>query len=67
MQNLFEFLRIKLSIEILHLSLRYLSFVIVIFYFTEHFFVIFLDLEIYTYILTIYMLTVFIFSNILKY
>lgn len=61
MQNLFEFLRIKLSIEILHLSLRYLSFVIVIFYFTEHFFVIFLDLEIYTYILTIYMLTVFIF------
>lgn len=61
MQNLFEFLRIKLSIEILHLSLRYLSFVIVIFYFTEHFFVIILDLEIYTYILTIYMLTVFIF------
>lgn len=61
MQNLFEFLRIKLSIEIPHLSLRYLSFVIVIFYFTEHFFVIILDLEIYTYILTIYMLTVFIF------
>lgn len=61
MQNLFEFLRIKLSTEILHLSLRYLSFVIVIFYFTEHFFVIILDLEIYTYILTIYMLTVFIF------
>lgn len=61
MQNLFEFLRIKLSIEILHLSLRYLSFVIVIFYFTEHFFVIILDLEIYIYILTIYMLTVFIF------
>lgn len=61
MQNLFEFLRIKLSIEILHLSLRYLSFVIVIFYFTEHFFVIILDLKIYTYILTIYMLTVFIF------
>lgn len=61
MQNLFEFLRIKLSIEILHLSLRYLSFVIVIFYFTEHFFVIILDLEIYTYILTTYMLTVFIF------
>lgn len=62
MQNLFEFLRIKLSIEILHLSLRYLSFVIVIFYFTEHFFVIILDLEIYTYILTIYMLTVLFFE-----
>lgn len=61
MQNLFEFLRIKLSIEIPHLSLRYLTFVIVIFYFTEHFFVIILDLEIYTYILTIYMLTIFIF------